>query len=79
MELMRNLGLHRLLLVDSGVSQPEAEQCRTILDCQPKSEIETARMVLEAHENLVKADEGNRAKFQDVLTYLRGKTDPGKQ
>jgi anti-anti-sigma regulatory factor len=78
LELMRNLGLHRLLVVDSGVDQPGAEQCKTELNCEPKSEIETARMILEAHENLVNADESNRAKFQDVLAFLRNKAEPGK-
>ena len=33
-------------------------------------------MVLQAHENLIKADEANRSKFQDVLTFLRGRVDP---
>lgn len=75
LELMRNLGLHRLLTIDAA-SNVSTEQCRAGLECAPKSEIETARMVLEAHENLVKADESNRAKFQDVLTFLRSKTDP---
>jgi hypothetical protein len=27
--------------------------------------------VLEAHENLVTADESNRSKFQDVLAFLK--------
>ena len=37
------------------------------------SELESARLVLEAHENLVSADETNRAKFQDVLAFLKNR------
>jgi anti-sigma B factor antagonist len=75
LDLMRNLGLHRLVTIDPA-SSAGTEQCRTGLESAPKSEVETARMVLEAHENLVKADESNRAKFKDVLTFLRSKTEP---
>jgi hypothetical protein len=37
--------------------------------------VESARLVLEAHENLVAADEANRSKFQDVLAYLRNRVE----
>jgi hypothetical protein len=37
--------------------------------------VENARMVLEAHENLVNADESNRSKFQDVLAFLRNRVE----
>jgi anti-anti-sigma regulatory factor len=78
LELIRNLGLHRLAVVDagsfamdfsSGAGQPQglAEQART--------EIESARLVLEAHENLVTADAANAAKFQDVLAFLRSRVE----
>ena len=44
---------------------------------EPKtcSDIENARMVLEAHEHLVSADEANRTKFQDVLAFLRNRVE----
>ena len=45
------------------------------LECKNRTEIETARLVLEAHENLVSADEANRTKFQDVLSFLRNRVD----
>jgi anti-sigma B factor antagonist len=48
------------------------------LPCQPdKNELESARLVLAAHENLVEADENNRAKFQDVLAFLKGRVSQG--
>jgi anti-sigma B factor antagonist len=76
LELIRNLGLHRLLTVDTGGDGANLAKCDTPLDCQNRSEIETARVVLEAHENLVNADEANRGKFQDVLAFLRNRVDP---
>jgi len=80
LELIRNLGLHRLLSVEGG----EATTARAAaiggdraLECGPRSELESARLVLEAHENLVAVDEGNRAKFQDVLTFMKQRVDQG--
>lgn len=75
LELMRNLGLHRLLTIDSGETAVEVQRCSTPLECKLQSERESARMVLEAHENLVSADESNRPKFQDVLVFLRNRLD----
>lgn len=75
LELLRSLGLHRLLTLDAAPA-PGLNGCNTPLACEKKSEIETARLVLEAHENLVSADEVNRAKFQDVLSFLRSRVDP---
>ena len=43
----------------------------TALQVRRQSEAESARLVLEAHENLVAVDEANRSKFQDVLAILR--------
>jgi anti-sigma B factor antagonist len=77
LELVRNLGLHRLLTVDSGSFpmsfQPAGDQAP--LECADRTELDTARVCLEAHENLVAADEANRAKFQDVLVFLRNRVD----
>lgn len=74
LELVRNLGLHRLLTVDAGESVPAANNCTTPLSCgADRSELEHARLVLEAHENLVSIDESNRAKFQDVLAFLKNR------
>lgn len=72
-ELMRNLGLHRLLTVDAGDFPMSFAKCDTPLDAGKCSEMESARLVLEAHENLVNADDANRTKFQDVLAFLRNR------
>jgi anti-anti-sigma factor len=75
LELIRNLGLHRLLTVDAGDFELSFGQRGTPLDCQKRTEIDTARLVLEAHENLVNAAESNRSKFQDVLAFLRNRVE----
>lgn len=75
LELMRNLGLHRLLTIEAEGAVLGLQHCDTVLQCKRQSEAERARLVLEAHENLVAADEGNRTKFQDVLTFLRERAE----
>jgi anti-sigma B factor antagonist len=76
LELIRNLGLHRLLTVDSGAFPMSFHPPQDHpLECADRSEIDTARVCLEAHENLIAADEANRAKFQDVLVFLRNRLD----
>ena len=75
LELIRNLGLHRLLIVDAGDTTLSFDKCNTALQCANHTEVENARMVLEAHEHLVAADEANRAKFQDVLAFLKNRVE----
>jgi len=77
LELVRNLGLHRLLTVDTetvdvNLNAPSALSC-----VSDRGELESARLVLAAHENLVAADEANRAKFQDVLAFLKNRVSQG--
>lgn len=79
LELIRNLGLHRLATVDSGGFRMEFDGSGAQgLSEQKKSEIESAKLVLEAHENLVTADSANAAKFQDVLSFLRSRVAEGR-
>ncbi|HTQ30971.1 MAG TPA: STAS domain-containing protein [Opitutaceae bacterium] len=75
LELVRNLGLHRLLTVDAGDAPVSFTNPPVPLPCGDRSELENARLVLEAHENLVSADENNRGKFQDVLSFLKNRID----
>ena len=75
LELIRNLGLHRLVTVDSGnFPMSFGQQPVPLPDCD-RTELDNARLVLEAHENLVATDETNRSKFQDVLAFLRNRVD----
>jgi anti-anti-sigma factor len=75
LELVRNLGLHRLLTVDSGEPPAILSPQARALSCPEQSELENARLVLEAHENLVSVDESNRGKFQDVLAFLKNRIE----
>lgn len=75
LELIRNLGLHRLMTVDAGDFAMSFDKCDKPLACADRSELENARLVLEAHENLVTADEANRTKFQDVLSFLKNRVE----
>lgn len=75
LELIRNLGLHRLSTVDAGDFPLNFKDGGQALDGKARDEIESARLVLEAHENLVNADAANAAKFQDVLAFLRNRVE----
>jgi anti-sigma B factor antagonist len=77
LELVRNLGLHKLLIVDASASGVNLDACDTPLSSEDKGELENARLVLEAHENLVSADETNRGKFQDVLVFMKNRVEQG--
>jgi anti-anti-sigma regulatory factor len=75
LELIRNLGLHRLLTVDAGDYAMNFEKGGSGLLGPDQTELENARLVLEAHENLVTADGSNAAKFQDVLVFLKSRVE----
>ncbi len=77
MELVRNLGLHRLATVDPGAAPLSSPPTATALEGPKQGEIENARLCLEAHENLAEVDEENRRKFQDVISFLKGRVDQG--
>jgi anti-anti-sigma regulatory factor len=77
LELFRNLGLHRLLVIDAGDSKLDVTHDAAPIPCREHTELEQARLALEAHENLVACDEANRGKFQDVLSFLKNRVDQG--
>lgn len=79
LELLRNLGLHRLLIVDTGdtLAGADAMNGKSLAAPKPSSEVESARLVLEAHEALVAADPENQGKFQDVLVFLKNRIQQG--
>lgn len=77
-ELIENLGLHRLLIVDSDAGEAAVEQADGMEAIGGKgklSQAENARLVLEAHENLVEVDASNRTKFQDVISFLKNQVE----
>jgi len=76
LELVRNLGLHRLLCVDCGDFQMNfsPDQSRALIT-PDEQELANARLILKAHENLVAADSTNLSKFEDVLAFLKTQTE----
>jgi len=75
LELVRNLGLHRLATVDLRNDKAAAT---AVVDTEPKAlksvrlnEEESARLCLDAHQKLVEADGRNFEKFRDVITLLK--------
>ena len=77
LELVRNLGLHKLLTIDASGTGANSDPRDAALECGARTELENARLVLEAHENLVSADEANRGKFQDVLVFMKNRVEQG--
>lgn len=78
LELVHNLGLHRIMTVDSGdsVSDANLDDAESFPATEGQlSEIENARMVLQAHENLVEIDDSNKTKFQDVISFLKNQVE----
>lgn len=75
LESVRNLGLHRIASVDAGgvsMNFNSPGQCLKATNCD---EIENARLVLQAHENLIEIDEKNKSRFQDVVAYLKNQVE----
>lgn len=75
LELARNLGLHHLTTIDCGDFPMNFGAPNVPLSAKAMTELEHAKLALEAHENLLAADEGNRTKFQDVLAFLKNRVD----
>jgi anti-sigma B factor antagonist len=75
LELLQNLGLHRLLTVESG-DGPSGD-CAPLTSAPPHDELTNARLALEAHQHLVTCDAANRARFEDVLTFLKKRVEKG--
>ncbi len=73
LELLKNLGLDRLINIDSskvplnGVTQKPLEE----MACPVPTRAEAAPTILEAHENLMEFDPRNVPKFKDVVEFLR--------
>ena len=70
-DLLTNLGLDQLIALDvppDGRAEPRANQP---LPTDPVDKHARAETMLEAHNDLVAANPTNKAKFKDVLEYLR--------
>ncbi|MGF1483438.1 MAG: STAS domain-containing protein [Opitutales bacterium] len=74
-ELVRNLGLHRIARV---VDDPPLETDHShdqALESKPLDHDAEARLVLDAHQNLIEADASNARRFQDVITFLKNQVE----
>ena len=80
LELLQTLGLDRLFEIAGAapasiplqqLPDPAAAQSRNLA-----AKNDVANLMLEAHNNLIRADNRNQAKFKDLTTVLRARTDP---
>ena len=74
-ELVFNLGLQNLLTIDKDLESTTNEVSKAEFEALKNMEVSDAREVLKAHENLVRADKKNAAKFQDVIAFLQNQTE----
>lgn len=75
-ELVHNLGLNRLLVVDDGMNVSR-DDTAFLQQTVVSDEVQAAREVLDAHRNLVEADDDNASKFRDVMTFCQKQIDAG--
>jgi anti-sigma B factor antagonist len=71
MELVKNLGLERLTIIIDEAAIRAVEGHEEALGADKINQEERVRMIIAAHEHLVKCDETNAERFQDVLTFMR--------
>ncbi|MEM9227043.1 MAG: STAS domain-containing protein [Verrucomicrobiota bacterium] len=74
LELVRNLGLHRILEVQCNAEDLsfDASGTNTAPNAEALDEERSSAVgMLKAHEKLIEADPANQKKFQDVIAFLR--------
>lgn len=78
MESLQTLGLDRLFTMNSSAPPPLPEADYHKLPdtdltqlARPPSKDETADLMIEAHNNLVRADERNASRFKELTRFLR--------
>ena len=74
-ELVHNLGLQNLLTIDQDLLEIVDSNGKEQFSVLRNVEVSDAKEVLKAHENLVKADRENAAKFQDVIAFLKNQAE----
>jgi anti-anti-sigma regulatory factor len=72
-ELLEQLGLDRLMDMESVPQGTPLPQGLDRLKSTPLEKQEMTRTMLDAHQNLVEVDAENGTKFEDVITFLRRK------
>jgi anti-anti-sigma factor len=74
-ELVCNLGLQNLLTIGEDLPECPDAAAEAEFSALKNVEVSNAKNVLNAHENLVKADTENAAKFQDVIAFLKNQVE----
>lgn len=72
-ELLETLGLDRILNIEHSTDTSSLSGFNPVEQAEPESKIQSARTMLQAHENLIEVKPENEAKFEDVLIYLKEK------
>lgn len=70
-DLLTNLGLDQLMNLDVSEQATAPQLAGQALPADKVDKHTQAETMLDAHEDLVKANPANQAKFKDVLEYLR--------
>jgi len=65
LDLIRNLGLHRILTVAEGSLEGTSRSLESV-----ESKPAASKLLLKAHRSLVQADDANQSRFQDVIDFL---------
>ena len=82
LELLQTLGLDRLFDLPATRAPEPAGPMQLLPDSEtiqlpdPAGKKDTAELMLEAHTNLIRADNRNLSKFKDVTAVLRARTEP---
>ena len=74
-ELVCNLGLQNLLTIGEDLTNCSGDAAEAEFSALKNVEVSDAKNVLNAHQNLVKADTENAAKFQDVIAFLKNQVE----
>ena len=70
-ELVRNLGLDKIATIVDSLEIQARVGAETSLGTDRIDKDERVRMIVEAHKKLVKCDEANAERFQDVIAFLQ--------
>lgn len=69
--VIHNLGLDRLLQLAPSLDADHIAGGGVALPKETLSELEQAKILLQAHENLIAANPGNSPLFMDVVEFLK--------
>jgi anti-sigma B factor antagonist len=71
MEVVRNLGLGKIATVVDALEIEKPGEGEKSLGADRIDKDERVRMIVEAHKKLIKCDESNAERFQDVIAFMQ--------